>query len=86
MLTMHNLVLILLLYDKYANLFAGGSVVLTSSSITISEGNSSNLCVQLMDEVGMPVTTLLEDDLIVTLSVTLNGNTGIIHLPNAAVK
>ena len=47
----------------------------TTNSLTIPEGTSNNLCVQLTAEQGNP--TMLDDALVVPLSVTLNGQTGI---------
>ena len=48
----------------------------TNNSLTIPEGTSNNnLCVQLTAGQGKPA--MYEDDIIVSLSVTLNGKTGI---------
>ena len=57
---------------KYTYFFAGGSVILTSRSLSITEGGSNNLCVQLVARQG-----ILTQALVVPLSVTLDGKAGI---------
>ena len=58
----------------YIHSHAGGDVILTNDTLTIPEGNSDNLCVQL---IAGP--TMLDEALVVELSVSLDGNTGIIY-------
>ena len=53
---------------------AEGIVILTSTFLMIPEGTTSNMCVQLMAGQGSP--TELNDDLVVPLSVTLDGGAG----------
>ena len=61
--------------EMYIHSHAGGDVILTNDSLTIPEGNSDNLCVQLIAGQGNP--TMLDEALVVLLSVSLDGNAGI---------
>ena len=57
--------------------YAGGSVILTSDSLSITEGGSNNTCVQLIAGLGIP--TQLNDDLVISFSITVDGKAGITH-------
>ena len=54
---------------------AGGDVILTNDTLTIPEGNSDNLCVQLIAGQGNP--TMLAKDLVVQCFVSLDGKAGV---------
>ena len=62
---------------------AEGSIVITSGSLSILEGNMDSVCVELIAEQGNP--NMLVDDLIIPLSVNLSGKAGRQLISNLSV-